>query len=764
MQGKGTNAAGLVQRGVRWADRPAALLCANTVSAAAYFALGVLTDLFFRQAGFFPAPLWPAASLSVAAVMVLGWKAWPGIFLGSLAANHVVFDATLIEAAGVSVGNALGPVAGVLLAQRLAGPLTPLPGLRPVASFVLGVIGVHAALTAGCGVAVLFVAGAVPADRALPVFVRWWLSDAGGTLVLAPAVLLWMLDRGIGAARGRLVELTAVSVVTLAGGAALFTSVRVVDQSNAALPFLLLAPLAWTAMRFLLRDAYTLFSVLVLLMVGGTAMGHGPFAATGIETPMLFVGVFIVTTALIVLSCGAQANDRRRAERDLRRIVGTLEQTVADRTAALTEREEQLRLVLEDTPVPLFVTSLRTHCLLFVNSPAERLLESTRERMIGVHAPAYWLDAAERERLLEIVARDGHARDMEVGFRRHEGEPFVALVSAARTIFDGEPAMIVGINDITGRKRAEDAVRESERKLRILADNMSDVVWSVNPDLRYTYVSPSIERLRGFRVEEMLGRHIQDGLTPETFAYAYRLILAACDSAARGETVGPVALRMELEHAHKDGATSQSEVCATALFDAGGRFTGLQGVTRDITGRKRLEAELQRLAVMDSLTELANRRHFLERLDAEAERARRYGRPLCVAMVDLDHFKAINDTHGHAAGDEALRRFAALCREALRASDVIGRLGGEEFGIVLPETGIDAALPVMERLREMVGAQRMHEAAGSVDFTISAGVAELRPEDEVSKLLGRADQALYAAKRQGRNRVLPEGLAVETAA
>ncbi len=764
MQGEETSVSRMVQRGVRRADRPVALLCANALSAAAYFALGVLTDLFFRQSGFFPAPLWPAASLSVAAVMVLGWRAWPGIFLGSLAANHVVFDATLIEAAGVSVGNAFGPVAGVLLAQRLAGPLTPLPGLRPVASFALGVIGMHAALSAGCGVAVLFAAGTVPADRVLPVFVRWWLSDAGGTLVLAPAVLLWMLDRGIGASRGRLAELTAVSAVTLAGGAALFTGVRAVDQSNAALPFLLLVPLAWAAMRFLLRDAYTLFSVLVLLMVGGTAMGNGPFAAPGIETPMLFVGVFIVTTALTVLSCGAQANDRRRAERDLRRMVGTLEQRVADRTAALTEREEQLRLVLEDAPVPLFVTSLRTHRLLFVNGPAERLLDSTRERMIGAYTPAYWLDAAKRERLLGIVARDGHARDMEVEFRRHEGAPFVALVSAARTIFDGEPAMIVGINDITGRKRAEDAVRESERRMRILADNMSDVVWSVDPDLRYTYISPSIERLRGFRVEEMLGRHIQDGLTPETFAYAYRLILAACDSAARGETVGTVALRLELEHVHKDGTVTQSEVCSTVLFDADGRFTGLQGVTRDITERKRLEAELQRLAVMDGLTEVANRRNFLERLEAEAGRARRYGRPLSVAMIDLDHFKAINDAHGHAAGDEALRRFAAFCREALRASDVIGRLGGEEFGIVLPETGIDAALPVMERLREMVGAQRNHEAAGFIGFTISVGVAELRPEDEVSKLLSRADQALYAAKRQGRNRVLPEGLAVETAA
>ncbi|WP_448188556.1 diguanylate cyclase [Azospirillum sp. sgz301742] len=759
------SAAGTVGRGVRWADRPALLLCANALVAAGYFAFGVLTDLFFRKYGFFPAPLWPAASLSVAAAMALGGRAWPGIFLGSLAANHAVFDASLIEALGVSAGNALGPVAGVLLARRLSGPLTPRLGLRPVAAFTLGAIGVHAVLTAAGGTAVLFAAGAVSRDDVLPAFVHWWLSDAGGTLVLAPTVLLWMLDRGIGAPRrGRLVELALVSAATLAGGAALFTGVRFDDQSNATLPFLLLVPLAWMAMRFLLRDAYTLFSVLVLLMVGGTAMGYGPFAAPGIEKPMLFVGVFIVTAALTVLSCGAQANDRRRAEHSLRRMVDTLEQAVADRTAELREREEQLRIVLEDAPIPLFVTSLRTHRLTFVNSLAERLLGSTRERLIGAYAPKYWADPAERERLLEAIARDGHARSVEVGFLRQGGEAFVALLSAARTMFDGEPAFIVGINDITDRKRTENAVRESERKLRILADNMTDVVWSVDADLHYTYISPSIERLRGFKVEEMMGRHIQDGLTPESFVFAYRHILEACGAAARGEASGPAALRMELEHAHKDGSRTQSEVCATVLFDAGGGFIGLQGVTRDITERKRLEAELQRLAIMDGLTELPNRRHFLKRLEAEIERARRYDRPLCVAMIDLDHFKTINDTHGHAAGDEVLRRFAAIGRDALRASDVIGRLGGEEFAIALPEAGIDAATPVMERLREAVGGPWVHDTESAFSVTISVGIAELRPEDDVTKLLSRADRALYAAKRQGRNRVVPEGLVVETAA
>jgi len=623
MGGREGSTAGIAGAGVRWADRPWAVLCANLLAAGAYLGLGVVTDLFFRQYGFFPAPLWPAASLSVAAAMLLGWKAVPGLMLGAFVSNLVVFEATWVEAVGIAAGNALGPVLGVRLALRLGGPLTPLPGLRPVASFALGAVGVHAAVSAACGAAVLVAAGMVPGDLAVPVFVRWWLSDAGGALVLAPSALLWGLDRGSGAAtRGRLTELVLVAAATLAGGMALFIGARFDDPGNAALPFLLLVPLAWMAMRFLLRDTYTQFSVLVLLMVGGTVMGYGPFAAPGIDKPMLYVGVFIVTAALTVLSCGAQANDRRRAERNLRRMVDTLEQTVAERTAALKESEAQLRLVLEDAPVPLFVSSLRTHRLLFVNSRAENLLESPRERLIGVYAPTYWSQPEVRARLIEVVARNGHARDVEAEFRCGDGT-LVVLLSAARTVFDGEPAMVLGINDITERKR--------------------------------------------------------------------------------------------------------------------------------------LEAELQRLAVMDGLTELPNRRHFLERLEAEAERARRYGRPLSVAMIDLDHFKAINDGHGHAAGDAALRGFAELARDALRASDVIGRMGGEEFAIALPETGLDAAVPVMERLRELVAAHRVREEGCTFGFTVSAGVAVLHPEDDLSRLLSRADRALYAAKRLGRNRVVQEG-------
>jgi diguanylate cyclase (GGDEF)-like protein len=167
------------------------------------------------------------------------------------------------------------------------------------------------------------------------------------------------------------------------------------------------------------------------------------------------------------------------------------------------------------------------------------------------------------------------------------------------------------------------------------------------------------------------------------------------------------------------------------------------------------EERLRRLAATDVLTGASNRRHFLEQSLRELQRAKRYGLDLCLVMLDLDRFKEINDRYGHANGDEALKAFVHACRGVLREVDLLGRLGGEEFAVLLPETGAAGAREVAERLRERV--MRLGVPSGSriLRFTVSAGITMLRAEDEsVDALLHRADAALYEAKRSGRNRVV----------
>lgn len=165
-------------------------------------------------------------------------------------------------------------------------------------------------------------------------------------------------------------------------------------------------------------------------------------------------------------------------------------------------------------------------------------------------------------------------------------------------------------------------------------------------------------------------------------------------------------------------------------------------------------AELKRLATTDVLTGLWNRRHLLERLEAETGRSLRGGRPLCLAIIDVDHFKRVNDVHGHPAGDEVLRVLAERIRQSVRSSDVVGRMGGEEFAILMPETDRSQARLVCERLREKVAAEPVALPCGTgLTVTLSTGIALLAGREASDRLISRADAALYDAKAGGRNRV-----------
>jgi len=185
----------------------------------------------------------------------------------------------------------------------------------------------------------------------------------------------------------------------------------------------------------------------------------------------------------------------------------------------------------------------------------------------------------------------------------------------------------------------------------------------------------------------------------------------------------------------------------------------LLGLSRLLLAIRSSQEQLTRLATTDALTGLANRRHALAEIDREWRRVVRTRSPLALLMIDIDHFKSINDRHGHAVGDEVLVAVATRCRGALRAIDLCGRLGGEEFVVMLPETDRAGAIATAERLRSEVGATPVTTDAGPVGVTISLGIAVAAPGADTEEpgsrtahaLLQRADRALYRAKADGRD-------------
>ncbi|RZS57092.1 sensor domain-containing diguanylate cyclase [Sphaerotilus mobilis] len=255
-------------------------------------------------------------------------------------------------------------------------------------------------------------------------------------------------------------------------------------------------------------------------------------------------------------------------------------------------------------------------------------------------------------------------------------------------------------------------------------------------------------RWLGYRLEELVGHPYTDLLTDASrarFAAAFPVFLV------KGHVDN-----LEFELVCQNGSLLPVAVSGSAIYDAEGNMVATRSTVFDLSERKRLEAQLEQLARTDPLTGLGNRRDFEERALHELQRARRLDRPLAVLMLDVDRFKQVNDLHGHAVGDQVLQGVAQACRAQLRDIDLLARLGGEEFAVLLPETWQTEAVDVAERLRASIATQAVTLPSGlMVPCTVSIGVASRETADDVvATILSRADQALYAAKRAGRNRVM----------
>jgi len=293
-----------------------------------------------------------------------------------------------------------------------------------------------------------------------------------------------------------------------------------------------------------------------------------------------------------------------------------------------------------------------------------------------------------------------------------------------------------------------EAVSAQLEWLRAVLDNVGAYVFTKDTAGRYTYANGKVCELFGQPLERIIGA--DDG---EFFDMEKSLDLRRHDRRVleTGETI-------ESEERNFLADTGDLKVYKSVkipLRDQHDRIIGILGVSTDITELNELREELLRQSRTDSLTGLFNRRFFLEVASRELARSRRYGEPLSVMLIDIDHFKHINDTHGHHAGDRVLCEMASLCAGQIRTSDVLARIGGEEFAVLLPNTVVEDGRKLAERLRTRVETtEHTGDWQGGIRHTISIGLAALgRDDGDFERLLMRADKALYRAKNEGRNRV-----------
>jgi diguanylate cyclase (GGDEF)-like protein/PAS domain S-box-containing protein len=427
---------------------------------------------------------------------------------------------------------------------------------------------------------------------------------------------------------------------------------------------------------------------------------------------------------------------------------------------AVRRREEAARFVLLPLTIALTATLLNDSIFsilslagLYQSGTTVDMISMIAWLLFGASAVAQWrvaraADSAARERgpgsmsLVPYLA-------VVVGY----GSLFLAALDRRTPTLGG---IVVGAIALTGtvllrqlvavrenvRLSAEAAARQSEARFRTLVQHSSDLIAVVDVDTTIRYQSPSVERVLGYRPEELSGTRLVALAHPDDVP---RVVALATETAARPGASAPAEWRLR----RRDGHTFFAEVIGTNLL-RDPTIEGLVLTIRDIQERKGLEEQLTHQAFHDPLTQLANRALLSNRVEHARARSLRDGKPCAVLLLDLDDFKAINDTLGHAAGDQVLIEVARRVETCIRAGDTAARLGGDEFALLLEDTADAAsAKEVAQRiavaLRPPVKLDRRE-----VFLTASMGLAVSTPEEAEGELLGNADVALYLAKEKGK--------------
>lgn len=321
-----------------------------------------------------------------------------------------------------------------------------------------------------------------------------------------------------------------------------------------------------------------------------------------------------------------------------------------------------------------------------------------------------------------------------------------AVVLSCSIIKVSADILMTVLTDISRQIAAERRIQRTESWLTGIYTNVNDFAFfTLDAQGCAQAWHPSIERLTGFLADDIVGQPLDTFYAP--------------GEAKHGRLLEHVALARDdgwhIEERWcrtKSGQRFWGQILVSVLREEAGELSGYSVVIRDTTERKVASDNLERLLTRDHLTGAANRAHFFRVAEAEIQRAKRHARPLALVMFDADHFKRVNDTAGHKAGDEVLKRIVLVARDIVSASDVVGRLGGEEFVLLLPSTTLEEAAAIAERLRASIEQSPVETGGLLLTATVSLGVASMRDSgDELEDLLEAADRALYEAKRSGRN-------------
>ncbi|WP_192805105.1 bifunctional diguanylate cyclase/phosphodiesterase [Noviherbaspirillum aerium] len=705
-------------------------------------------------------PLWPPAALAVCAVLRLGYRIAPAIVVGAILSTSLSTGLPLLSSVAIGIGSALEACAVGCLIARLYHPTQKSFIHRgPIFRFV-GIAVLCGIIGASFGTAAIAHAYpdkiGTPADVAIT-WLTWLLGDATGMIVGVPWLMALNIAAGQHWPRIKLLEAGLFLVMLLVtaqlayGGMLPFKPVVYLP-----IPFLL-----WAAFRFNFAAVNWTTAIICAVAAWYTAAGLSPFAGDNVSTSLMLLMVYICvigTTGLALASLvyrHADVEQTLRAERD------GLEQRVRERTDALMEdiearKQVERELALSERQLSEAQSLARVGSWNWNLETDEFTWSEELYRLYQVEKE-HFPSTLENARQL-IHPEDREALGQAINACRETGQPFyleyrlvppgggvrhVAGRGQLHTDEHGHATKMFGtVQDITDIKEAEASLREAEERYRTVVELSPDAILAQQDGHFVLANQAGVCLLGASHRDQILGRSLYEFLLPQF----HEAVRQRIEHVQEGEAVGPA----ELGIRRLDGGVLDLEL-NSSVFMYRGRPASLF-IARDITERKRTAQQMAYLAHYDSLTGLPNRILFYQRLEHALSIAERPGRSLEVLFLDLDRFKLINDTLGHAAGDLVLKEAATRLQNILRESDTVARLGGDEF-VVLVEN-VDEPHRGNVIAEKILAAFRPPLKVGSETLVISTSIGiSSYPSDgtDVETLLKRADTAMYQAKQVGRN-------------
>jgi diguanylate cyclase (GGDEF)-like protein/PAS domain S-box-containing protein len=666
--------------------------------------------------------VWPSSGLALGALLLGGKKYWPGIFIGALAGN-LLAGTPFVVSSSIAAGNTLEAIAGVwlLLGFRYFNPALS----HPRHYLWLGLAGsLCAMLSASIGVASLFLSGLLPQQALAHNLLNWWQGDLLGMILITPLMLVWRQRPRGWFQRQRVPETVACFGLAFLFGQAIFLE-WFNDAFGRMLGFWMFLFFVWAAVRFGRHGAVLVMAMTIVQGLFGLVNHVGFFGANNDQSGLLNFWFYILVLSAVGISLALFVYERDRAEK------------------SLSSSEEKLRGMFEMSPLGMARNSMDGRYI----EANRALLDMVGYTLEQLNRLTYWdltpkeYEAQEAEQL-QLLNDSGQYGPFEKEYIHRDGHRLaVRLNGVLITDSDGEKYIWSTVEDISERKKSEESMQLAELVYR----TSSEAIMVSDAQGEIIAINPAFTEMTGYRFDEVRGKNaniLNSGHHDRGF---YKDMWRQIN--ATGCWKG------EIWDRRKNGEIYAEWLSINTVFNEDGSVHRRVAQFTDITQKKQSEEMLWRQTNFDLITELPNRHMFRDCLSREIKEARSSNQSLALLLLDLDHFKQVNDTMGHGTGDRMLKDVAKRLLHCVRQTDTVARLGGDEFTIIL--TGPDICGHV-ENLAQRVlqhMAEPFHLDGEVMYASISIGIT-LYPDDaqDIDELFKNADQAMYAAKNLGRNR------------